>query len=175
LLPEQVEIAALARRWRAIIIAIAFLLPIASVALEQATRAFPDSAFAIAYLGFLGVPRSGIVPFDGAGIVLGVTFSPVTALVFNWPLLVFAARDERHITRYWPHTRAATAAMTMSTIGLLVLYGIFFALLPSDSLLHAGAGVPFAAPFIWLLGWLFVLASQALGLAIIKFWPHAAL
>jgi hypothetical protein len=165
---EGVEIRAMVRRWRAIIIGIAFALPIISVVLEQAARAFPDSDFVMIYLQFLGVPRRLVRPYNAAGW-WGILASPILALVFNWPLLVFATRITTHITRYWPHRRAATVATVVSTLGLVVLYGFFFVRLPSDSFFNAGAGVPFLAPFIWLIGWLFVLAVLKLGLAIVKF------
>lgn len=91
------------RHWRAMIVGVAFVLSIVSVALEQVTRAFLDSAFAIAYLRFLGVPRSRVAPFDAGEWFLGVLLSPLLALVFNWPLLVLAARIERHITLACPN------------------------------------------------------------------------
>ena len=142
-----------------VIVAAALALPLASIALEQATRAFPDSGFATAYLAFLRVPRNAVTGFDGARFFGDVLLSPLMAGLFNWPFIVFAVRIKGHIRRYWPHAVRARAAMIGASLAGLIPYVFFYVLLPADSLAHAGAGVSLLVPFLWLVGSLSALAG----------------
>jgi len=147
------------RYWRKLIITVAFALPIVSLSLEHGTRALPDSAFGTAYLRFLGIPRNDLAPFDGREFLFDVLLSPLMALEFNWPFIVFAVRTKGHIDRYWPDTARGHAAMIEASLGGLIPYAFFYALLPGEFLVHAGAGLSIVAPFLWPLGWLSAVAG----------------
>ena len=147
------------RFWRKLIITAAFALPIISIALEHGTRAFPDSAFGAAYLAFLGVPRGRLIPFDGREFLFDVLLSPLMAVEFNWPFIVFAARTKAHIDRYWPDDLRAHAAMIGASLGGLIPYAFLYAELPAEMLSHADAGLSIVAPFVWPIGWLCAVAG----------------
>lgn len=167
-LSQQAEIAAVVRRWRTIIITIAFILPSIAVFLVYATRTSPDSFFVRAYLHFLGVPRSALSPWTAGEWIVGVLSTPLLALAVNWPLMLFAKHLPRHIAPYWRDMRFGDAAMIASTAGLFLLYGFFFVVLPGDILQNAGAGASFLAPLIWLAGWMFLVIVHNLTTAIMK-------
>jgi hypothetical protein len=151
---------AVIRRWQLILVTLAFVFPIVDIISVWLLEIYPDSTFGGAYLRFFGVPREEVrhpesgYMFSPYSFVLIPLIFALFVVVFNWPFFVLAARVKRTFLKHWPDAKAAQAAMIGGLTGLLIPYVFFYALLPSELILHGhhGAGLSLVTPLFWIVG-----------------------
>jgi hypothetical protein len=114
---------AMIRRWRRIIVIVAFALPAIMVICAALIVAYPGSWFARLWLAEASSVRVSYKEIFSGGQLLGLL---VTVLLFgislDWPFFVLAARIKRNVLKHWPNARAAQAAIVGGLAGLLIPY-----------------------------------------------------
>jgi hypothetical protein len=123
--PETEPPRAVIRRWKLIVVAVAFGFPIVELIIVTMIQLYPRSSFADFIRGN-SFPRTLIQPFDAfdlPSLALGLTLLTV---LYNWPFFVLAARVKRTFVKYWPNDTAAKAAIIGGLIGLSMPYVLWW-------------------------------------------------
>ena len=155
------------RRWRLILVAVAFAFSFAEQMAVRLIETYPDFVLSRAYLRATGFPRASICGRDGVNVFAQLLLILVLAIEINWPYFVLAASVRRIVLKHWPNAIIARAAMIGGLMGLVIPSVPLYALLPLDDIanlcVHRGAGASFLVLVFWPIAGLLCYIGLKLG------------